>query len=128
MGVEFVLDASAVLALIFAEKGHEAVEPLLPAAAISAVNASEVLAKLLRLGASPADATKAVDDLQLVVLPFTLDDARAAARLEPLTRARGLSLGDRACLALAQRCGVPAVTADRSWRIPKLPVRVRVMR
>jgi PIN domain nuclease of toxin-antitoxin system len=126
--VEYVLDPSAVLALVFQEDGHEAVEPLLPVAAISAVNASEVLTKLLRLGASAADATKALDDLQLVVLPFTLDDARSAARLEPLTRARGLSLGDRACLALAQRCGVPAVTADKSWRIPKLPVRVRSIR
>lgn len=128
MRIEYVLDSSAVLALIFAEEGHETVEALLPAAVISAVNASEVLAKLLRLGASAADATKALDDLQLAVLPFTLDDARSAARLEPLTRVRGLSLGDRACLALAQRCGVPGVTADRNWRIAKLPVRVRSIR
>jgi PIN domain nuclease of toxin-antitoxin system len=126
--VECVLDSSAVLALVFAEEGHAVVEPLLPVAALSAVNAAEVLAKLQRLGASPADAAKAVDDLQLAVLPFTLDDARLAARLEPLTRTRGLSLGDRACLALAQRCGVPAVTADRHWRIPRLPVKVRCIR
>lgn len=128
MRIDCVLDASAVLALIFAEEGHQAVEPLLPAAVISAVNASEVLTKLLRLGASAADADKALDDLQLAVLPFTLDDGWSAARLEPLTRSRGLSLGDRACLALAQRCGVPALTADRSWCIPKLPVRVRSIR
>ncbi len=128
MKIDCVLDSSAVLAVIFAEPGHEAVEPMLPSAAISTVNASEAITKLIRLRAPAAEAVKAVDDLQLVVLPFTLEDAHLAARLEPSTRRRGLSLGDRACLALAHRCGVPAVTADRNWRIPKLPVRVRLIR
>ena len=128
MSIEYVLDASAVLALIFAERGHQTVEPLLPVAAIGAVNAAEVLTRLIRLGATAPDAAKALDELHLRVRPFGLEDALAAARLDAVSRACGLSLGDRACLALAQRLGVPAVTADRNWRTPKLGVRVRLLR
>lgn len=128
MKIDCVLDSSAVLALMFRETGYEAAEQMLPRAAISAVNASEVIAKLMRLGAGPEEARRAIDDLGVTVLPFTLEDAEVAARLEQMTRARGLSLGDRACLATAKRCRVAAVTADQNWRIPSLGVQVRYIR
>lgn len=66
--------------------------------------------------------------LGLEVLPFTAALAEATAQLRPLTREAGLSLGDRACLALAGALGLPAVTADRIWPDLRLPVEIRVVR
>ena len=128
MKIDYVLDSSVILALMFGETGWEAAEQMLPSAAVSAVNASEVIAKLLRLGAGPEAARRAIDQLGVAVLAFTLEDAEAAARLERVTRPHGLSLGDRACLAAAERCEAAAVTADRNWRIPRLGVQVRFIR
>ena len=111
-----VLDSSAVLALAFDEPGAEQVAALLDGAAISAVNESEVLAALIRGGATIAQAREALATLALASIPFDSVLATAAAGLFPLTRNAGLSLGDRCCLALASQLGRPAVTADRSWR------------
>jgi len=126
--IDYVLDASAALAVLFQEPGQEVVAPLLPGCAVSAVNASEVLAKLQQLGASPERAEQTFSALHLEVLPFERPHASEAANLTPLTRARGLSFGDRACLATARLLKVPALTADRNWRIPKLGVVVRSIR
>lgn len=110
-----VLDASAVLAVIFGEAGADRVASHLPGARISAVNVSEVMTKLVDLG-MPEDTVDAiVEGLQLTVVPFEMAHARASARLRTLTRAAGLSLGDRACLALAGQLDVPALTTDRAW-------------
>lgn len=119
---EAVLDASALLAYLQDEPGADAVEVRLTAgAAISTVNWSEVLAKVMEAGAA---ATERLEHLVeeggglaelLAVTPFLRRDAERAAALQAVTRSRGLSLGDRACLALADRLGVPAVTADRAW-------------
>jgi PIN domain nuclease of toxin-antitoxin system len=57
----------------------------------------------------------AVARLNLRVIAFDEPQARSAARLRPVTRHAGLSLGDRACLALGDRLGCPVVTADRIW-------------
>ncbi|MDE2007989.1 MAG: type II toxin-antitoxin system VapC family toxin [Rhodospirillales bacterium] len=111
-----VLDASAVLALLGDEPGAEAVLEALPRATISTVNLSEVVAKLAERG-MPAEAiAAALDGLDLDPRPFEIADAYAAGALRPATRAAGLSLGDRACLALAARLGAPALTADRGWQ------------
>lgn len=82
---------------------------------VSSVNYSEVLAKLLERGATPlqADASWRIFDIDIV--PLTAQHARAAAGLRPGTQPLGLSLGDRACLALARERSLPAVTADRAW-------------
>lgn len=71
-----------------------------------------------------------VEGLQLTILPFEAAHAEDSARLRPLTRAAGLSLGDRACLATARLCGVPALTADRAWaRLPaETEVRIELVR
>ena len=82
---------------------------------MSSVNYSEVLASLAR-GGLPIDVTdEVVDALQLEILPFTAGQARLASQLHAVTASFGLSLGDRACLAVAMDLGEPAVTADRAW-------------
>lgn len=110
-----VLDASAVLAVIFSEAGADRVAGHLPGAQISAVNAAEVMTKLVDLG-MPEDTVDAIfEGLQLTIVPFDIAHARASARLRTLTRLAGLSLGDRACLAVAGQLGAPALTTDRAW-------------
>ena len=117
MTVNFVLDASAVLAWLWREEGFERVEALLAAGycRMSSVNLSEVIAKALDRGLPPEQVDGLVSSLDLEILPFEAGDALDAARLRPPTRRLGLSLGDRACLALAKARGATAVTADRTW-------------
>ena len=116
-----VLDASALLALLKGEPGAERVaEALERGAYLSAVNLAEVLSKLADWGEDPAEAQARMAQVGLLgaaveVLPFTGEDALEVARLRALTRAYGLSFGDRACLALARRLGLPALTAERAW-------------
>lgn len=110
-----VLDASAVLAVIFGEAGADRVAGHLPGARISAVNATEVMTKLIDLG-MPEDIVDAIfEGLQLTVLPFEMRHARETARLRSFTRGAGLSLGDRACLAVAGQLEATAFTTDRAW-------------
>lgn len=124
-----VLDASALLALLNQEEGSEQVAELVAAGAIiSAVNLSEVVAKLSLFGMPESLIRESLDPLGLEIVPFDVEPAyRTALRAGP-TRAAGLSLGDRACLALAAQVGLPAVTADRAWRQLELDVQVRVIR
>jgi ribonuclease VapC len=110
-----VLDSSAVLAVILEEPGAEHVERWLPGAKVSAVNVGEVTAKLRDLGMPEATAEIVLGGLQIDVRVHDWDAALASGFLRPATRSAGLSLGDRACLALAAALGVPAVTADRGW-------------
>jgi len=110
-----VLDASAVLALLFEEPGAEVVRAQLRTGVIGAANLAEVLAKLSDHGLPAVEAARAITILGLEVAPMTEAQAGRSAELRPLTRAVGLSLGDRACLALAAELGAPVLTADRSW-------------
>ncbi len=114
-GGPVVLDASAVLALLFEESGAEVVRAQLRTGVIGAANLAEVLAKLSDHGLPAMEAVRAVTILGLEVAPMTEAQAGRSAELRPMTRAVGLSLGDRACLALAAELGAPALTADRSW-------------
>jgi ribonuclease VapC len=114
-GGPVVLDASAVLALLFEEPGAEVVRAQLRTGVIGAANLAEVLAKLSDHGLPAMEAVRAVTILGLEVAPMTEAQAGRSAELRPMTRAVGLSLGDRACLALAAELGAPALTADRSW-------------
>jgi ribonuclease VapC len=127
-GTQFVVDASAILALLFGESGAEHVADVVATgAAISAVNVSEVAEILAR---HPLDVDHILDSVtaQVAVEPFALKDARAVATLAPTTRRLGLSLADRACLALAQRLRVPVVTADRDWLSVDLEIEVQLIR
>ncbi|CAA9396942.1 MAG: hypothetical protein AVDCRST_MAG74-1357 [uncultured Pyrinomonadaceae bacterium] len=119
--IKNILDASAVLAVLNGERGEKKVVPLLAESAISTVNLTEVAAKLLETGMDEASAQLAVAVLGIgEIVEFTEDMAWEAARLRPLTRQYGLSLGDRACLALAIKLKIPAVTADKEWSKLKL--------
>jgi ribonuclease VapC len=123
-----VLDASAVLALVRSEPGVEVVREAIESAAMSTVNWSEVCERSIAYGVDPRAVRENVDVLGLELVPFDEDDAEAAAALWPLTRHAGLSLADRACLALAQRLGRPAMTADRAWLDLDVGVDVRAIR
>ena len=113
---EWVLDASALLALLQYEPGEERVAgAIADGAIISAVNLSEVVAKLADSGTPEAGIRAKIETLRLDVAPFDGADAFAAGLLRPATRAAGLSLGDRACIALGQRSGLPVLTADSAW-------------
>lgn len=113
---EAVLDASAILALVGEEPGAEAVARIIANCIVSTVNGSEAIAKLVERGV-PSDVAEEI----IFGLPFELVDfdrplAAAAGRMWPRGRRAGLSLGDRACLALAEAKSLPAVTADTQWR------------
>ena len=126
-GRAWVLDASALLALLFDEPGGEMVERGLMASVISAVNLSEVMHKSLERGVGVEGLRDDLEALGVDVLAFDGDAAEEAANLRLATRAAGLSLGDRACLALARRLELPAVTADRTWEGLELPDPVAVI-
>lgn len=114
--IKNVLDASAVLAVLNGEPGQKKVIAVLAESAISSVNLTEVAAKLLEAGMDEAGARLAVSVLGVgEIVDFTEDLAWGAARLRPLTKQYGLSLGDRACLALAIKLKLPAITADKEW-------------
>lgn len=110
-----ILDASALLAVLGDEPGAELVAPLLDGGIISTVNWCEVLARYVDLGLETAGRESAIESLGVSLAPFTSRQAEIAAGLLPRTRKAGLSLGDRACLALALDLGGQPVTADRAW-------------
>jgi PIN domain nuclease of toxin-antitoxin system len=120
-----IADASAILALLKQEPFDKLDPKRLFRATISAVNLSEVLERLCSGGLSEVEADEAVAALNLEVVDFDESQARLAAYLRPQTRRAGLSLGDRACLALGRRLGCPVVTADRAWA--RLDVGVEVV-
>lgn len=112
---DVVLDASAILAVLFREAGGERVSAHLPGALVSTVNLAETITKLCEHGMSAEDAEKAVSELHLSAVPFSVAQARVVGALRASTKTAGLSLGDRACLALGIERQASIVTADRTW-------------
>ena len=123
-----LLDSSAVLALLFAETGGDHVAAVLPGAAISSVNLSEVVAKMHDRGLGPELVAANLSDLELTVIPFDRAIAERAGALREPTRANGLSLGDRACLATAEACGLSILTADRAWQAVDIGIVIKQLR
>ncbi len=123
-----VLDASALLAAYQRERGWERVERDLDEACIGTVNLSEATAKLVERGRPVDDMRSYIMPTALTVVPFEVVDAYVAAALRRQTRTLGLSFADRACLALARRLGLPALTTDRAWAKLDLGVTVEVIR
>ena len=124
-----VLDASATLAVINGEPGAKKLTPALLTRVVgSAVNLAEVQTKLVTRGWTSEeaweDATSPVRD----VLPFDDEQAKMAGDLASQTRPLGLSLGDRACLALGMALKAPVYTADGTWKKVRVGVRVHVIR
>ncbi|SOE00420.1 type II toxin-antitoxin system VapC family toxin [Caenispirillum bisanense] len=112
---DVVLDASALLALLDREPGYEAVAAVMPGALLSTVNLSEVLGKLVDRGVPVAVAARVAEAVGATVVDLDTETAVEAAALRQATRGAGLSLGDRACLALARQRGLPALTTDAAW-------------
>jgi ribonuclease VapC len=116
------------LAIVLNETGSERAASHLLEASLSCVNQTEITNRLIDLKWDPFDAVQVLTELGLKAIAFDEDIAIYAAMLRRLTRAKGLSLGDRACLATAQLLGATAVTADRAWADLKLPCPIEVIR
>jgi len=125
--VNYVIDASALLAVLQKETGYLAVAPILMGASMSTVNLSEVLQKVEQKKLKIPNLVSNLQSLGIEMVPFTSEQAELAAALWTVTSSFGLSLGDRACLALAQSRQAIAITADKSWENIS-SIQVQVMR
>jgi PIN domain nuclease of toxin-antitoxin system len=124
---DIVLDASALIAMIKQEKGAAKVAKVIASARMSAVNYAEVVSHYAYLG-MPASAIDAMlDPLPITIVPADHATSRIAGRLRDVTSNVGLSLGDRYCLALAQRDGLAAWTSDTQWNLVAEDVGVKVV-
>lgn len=123
-----VLDSSAVLALLLGEPGGDRVDAIRHRAVMSTVNICEVLTRLMDMGYAMKRAEAAFADLDIAQSPFDRADASVAASLRSSTRTSGLSLGDRACLALARRGQWPIVTSDRAWLEVEVGLDIQLIR
>ena len=125
---EAVLDASAVLAFLQSEPGSDAIADIMLRSCISSVNVAEVIAKFVEHGLTDEAACEAMLSLPIEIVPFSTEGARRSGLLHRLTRGRNISLGDRACLALAQELALPVLTTDRAWQELPVQAEVRVVR
>jgi PIN domain nuclease of toxin-antitoxin system len=126
--IEWVLDASAVLAMFYREPGGDQVRRLLTNSILSAVNASEVVTGLIGRGTPPEAASQMVRSLACQPIAVDTEPGLRAGELVVLTRSKGLSLGDRICLALAERENLTALTSDRAWAELRLDIKVSLIR
>ena len=112
-----VLDASAILAVLYGEPGQDEIRERIRGAnvRVGAVNVCEVSAKLSEAGLDKDEVREALGALSPTVHPFDEELALEAGALRPALSHRGLSLADRACLALANSLGVAAITTDSDW-------------
>ncbi len=123
-----ILDASALLAFLFDEPGADRAADVLSRAAISTINWAEVVQRVIARGGNATPARDDLLDAGLEFVPVSIGDAELAAVWQAPTRPLGLSLADRACLALAHRTRLPALTADRSWIDVDLGVDIELIR
>jgi ribonuclease VapC len=127
--IEYVMDSTALIAVVYQEPGYERVVEILDKSAISAVNLAEIINKLVLRGSPAETVRETLFTLELTVQDWTEDLAYRSAEFTPFTKSHGLSLGDRACLTLAKQLRATAVTSDRAWRrVPSLGVRVMMFR
>ena len=126
---DVVLDASAILAIIFQERGAEKLtDELMDNAVISTVNLAEVQSKLIKKGFESEEAWETALSLVTAAEPFTSEQARIAGDLITKTEKYGLSLGDRSCLALAITLKAPVYTTEQVWRNLKVGIPIHVIR
>lgn len=113
----YILDASALLALLNSETGAEVIEPLLPYSIMGTVNVAEVIAELdKKLDISPEESKEMVSIMIDQIIPLEFDQSIEVGRLRKMTQGFGLSLGDRACIALGIKLNLLVYTADRVWK------------
>lgn len=129
---KIVIDTSAVIALINKEEGFEVVEKHLGNAIISSVNFSEVITmvnrELFKTENERAEGLKLIKNTFSHIVEFDVEQAITAASLDSITKKYGLSLGDRACLALAKSQKLPVLTADKVWKELEIGVKVQLIR
>ena len=126
---EYVLDSSALLAVLGLEPGYERVKELMEKSAVSAVNLAETVNKLAHETPSVEVAQEFLAQLELTVVDWSEAMAYRSAEFTQFNKSHGLSLGVRACLTLAKQLQATAVTSDRTWRrVPSLGVRIMIFR
>ena len=125
---DYVLDASAVLAVIQQEPGAERIEAHLDTGCISAVNLAEIVGKLQDRGLGNREIDELIALLDLDTRILDKEGAVFMGKLRQTTKLAGLSLGDRACLALAHSLGATAITMDRAWKSLDIGVAIQVAR
>ncbi|MDA3643529.1 type II toxin-antitoxin system VapC family toxin [Saccharopolyspora indica] len=123
-----MLDTSAIMAWLHDETGADEVHAIIGTATMSTVNWSEFAQKLTHHGSDAERTCNRLRTFGVAVEPFTAEDALLAGELWARTRFAGLSLGDRACLALAIRLNAPVLTADKAWRDIDVGVSVELLR
>ena len=125
---KYVLDASALLALLNNEPGSQRVRDILPESVIGAVNVCETVGKLASGGMSVDDARTSIGLISPEIIPFDTELAYKAGALIVYTKKLELSLGDRACLALGLARKNTVVTAEKVWSKLKLDLSIEVIR
>jgi ribonuclease VapC len=125
---EAILDSSAVLAVLQNEPGADMVTKVLESAVVSAVNFAEIVGKLVERGATLEQARLTLSAIDLQIATYDESQAERTGELVYAARRHGLSLGDRACIALAERERVPAYTADRRWTQVSCDADIRLIR
>jgi ribonuclease VapC len=123
-----VLDSSAVMAVMFGEPGQERVLETLPGALLSTVNLGEIISILTSRGVDAGVAENAVRRLGVDIVDFSASHARVTGQLRTATKAAGLSLGDRACIALGIERQAEILTTDRAWATIETPATISVIR
>lgn len=123
-----VLDASAILALIFEERGADVALSAARGSFLSAVNLDEVLHKTTRRAIAAVEVETELNRLEIEVRPFDAAQARRAAILHPAAHRLNISFADRACLALAMESNRAVVTAEGKWLELRLPLDIRLIR
>lgn len=127
--IEYILDSTALIALVSLEPGSQRIVGLLGNSAVSAVNLAETANKLLEKGFSQEEVRESLAKLELKVEDWSEAMAYRSVHFTQFNKSHGLSLGDRACLTLAKELRATAVTSDRTWRrLPALGVRIMIFR
>jgi len=125
---KYILDSSALLAVLLEENGSEKVEKIMGHAVLSVVNFSEIMSKMLLKGLQVVETLDHIKSLIPEIIPFSIPIATKAAELIIYTKTFGLSLGDRACIATAIDYGYEVITADKIWTNIKVPIKITVIR
>lgn len=123
-----VHDASSLLAVAFREPGGEVARAALRGSLVSSINWSEVIQKVQARGKDTKQLAQLYIGLGVTIVPFGLETAERTASLYSETRAYGLSLGDRACLALGLETSREVYTADTRWTEISLEIKVTAIR
>ncbi|MGI8726580.1 MAG: type II toxin-antitoxin system VapC family toxin [Solirubrobacterales bacterium] len=128
MKANCLLDASALLAHLFDEPGGQHVVDRIAEASVTSVNWSETLQHAIDRDVELTGLTDELESLGMSIIPFTAEHALETAQMRTPTRHLGLSLADRACLAVASEEGLPVLTADRSWAQLDLGIEIELIR